>query len=100
MKTEMRTGTEGPQHDPYGWTEYVATPPNGEWCKLRLGALGYTRLIFKGQVADEAYADRDGVAAAKLVARFEAYAGTTLDRIAEDYYGEEEDPMGPASRYI
>lgn len=39
FKLEIRFGTEGPREDPYGWTEYRVTLPDGRRALYRDGML-------------------------------------------------------------
>ena len=39
----VRSGSEGPRHDPYGWEEFEVHR-NGRRVSVREGGLGYTRL--------------------------------------------------------
>ena len=39
----VRHGSEGPAHDPYGYTEIVFTTTRGKVFKFRSGGLGYER---------------------------------------------------------
>jgi len=47
MKLDVRTGREGPREDPYGWTEYRVTMPDGTRTVYRDGILSESLLIVR-----------------------------------------------------
>src|SRR5580765_2878548 len=55
-KLSKRSGSEGPQHDPYGWNEYTVDL-NGHSYTLRIGGLGYNRLVIDGTQRAEGFAE-------------------------------------------
>lgn len=68
----LKSGSEGPRHDPYHYDEYTVARPNGDtvvmhngifcWCRVKRG----TRIVFEN--TDEATAPR----------LFETYAGVSF----------------------
>ena len=45
----VKSGAEGPRHDPYDWEELSVQRPNGLWC-YRTGALGYIEISRDGGI--------------------------------------------------
>ena len=48
----VKTGTEGPRHDPYGWTEVRFTTTAGQTITYRHGGLGYSRTTWDDEVIE------------------------------------------------
>lgn len=97
-KISFRQGSEGPRHDPYGWSEVKVTHGRRTFV-LRSGSLGYSRLVIDDRKVGEAHGREQE---ARLMKRFLKMAKVTereIDRAYEEYMNEDEDPMGPASRY-
>lgn len=44
----LRSGAEGPAHDPYSWTEYIVSNNDHEICLRHGDGLGYMRLTIDG----------------------------------------------------
>jgi hypothetical protein len=100
-KLVEQTGSEGPRHDPYGWTERTVML-NGVTYRLRSGALGYDRLSVNGVVIVESYDNSAQVNEAEH--EFEVRTGMTVAEFdkycARIHHDDLEDPMGPASWYV
>jgi hypothetical protein len=71
-KVRVTTGSEGPRHDPYGWTEIHFTKTDGTEVMLRTGGLGYDRLFVNGEKVGESY-DPDTA----MVDKFQELTGLT-----------------------
>ena len=104
----MRTGSEGPAHDPYGYTEIIALVPGNNWvgpktCVWRSGGLGYDRFTLNKRVIGEVFSGF-GKAKAELLGLKHRWASHTGMSIAEceRLLGDEmdfQDPMGNPSDY-
>ncbi len=103
----MRSGSEGPRHDPYSWSTLTVTL-NGVDHTLRLSALGgisYRREArdgTPGAVTMTDYPERGDVSLAqqaweRAVGMTVSEFGRAYDRIHRD---DIEDPMGDPSHYI
>ena len=96
-KIRMKSGSEGPRHDPYSWSEIHFTKTDGTEVMLRAGGLGYTRLFVNGEKISESFIDDKSTDE-----KFEELVGMSPYKCEDVYYRKMhvEDPMGPASRYI
>ena len=96
-KVRVYTGSEGPSHDPYGWTEVVFTKTDGTEVTLRYSGLGYVRLFVNGEKVLETF--DDGKVAS---AQFEELTGITPWKAEEIYHTRIhfDDPMGGPGLYI
>lgn len=98
LKIKFNSGSEGPRHDPYGWSEVIVVN-KGKTFRFRTGGLGYYRLVIDDRMVGEVHEKAKGN---RLQKRFLKLAGVTerqIDRAYEAFMNEDEDPMGPASRY-
>jgi hypothetical protein len=95
-RISIRSGTEGPRHDPYSWSEITFTKTDGTVIQLREGGLGYGQFTINGVQEARVYDDE------YIQARFLILTGLTIAR-ANDIYHERfyyADPMGHPSMYI
>lgn len=92
----IKTGSEGPRHDPYSWTEIHFTKTGSGTVVLRSSALGYDRLYMNGQLLLETYEGREASN------QFRALTGLTPEKAEKIYYERlyVEDPFGHPSRYM
>jgi hypothetical protein len=83
---DMRSGSEGPRHDPYGWEE-ISVVLNGCTITLRSGGLGYQRLsIDKKVVAEEWDAFPRRAIPNEAVKAFETLTGIPVKKFEKYYY--------------
>lgn len=75
----IETGSEGPAHDPYGWTEITVTRPNGVCVTIHQGLMCWLRTPEGVQVE---FNENDPE---RLVRIFETYAGVTPDVAVRAY---------------
>lgn len=81
-RLNYRSGSEGCQHDPYGWEELIVHQ-NGHKITLRLGSLGYLRLSIDDVPVKRDAHDRDPEAQNHLMSRFVRLTGFTADSFME-----------------
>lgn len=96
-RMHIASGSEGPSHDPYDWTEIRFTKTDGTKVTLRSGGLVYERLYVNGEKMLETFDDSKEVSK-----RFEELVGLSPLKAEQIYYARIyfEDPMGPPSRYM
>lgn len=97
-KISFRQGSEGPRHDPYAWNEVRVTDGRHVYV-LRDGALGYSRLIVDDRKIGEVHEKAQVIRLRKRFLKMAKVTERKIDRAYEAYMNEDEDPMGPASRY-
>jgi hypothetical protein len=51
-RVRVKSGDEGPKHDPYGWTEIQFTTTAGDTVTFRYSGLGYERTTFRGATVE------------------------------------------------
>lgn len=74
-KVRIKSGSEGPSHDPYGWTEVTFTRTDGLEVQFRYGGLGYERLLLDGVKHLESFGLMEGWDKSAAESAFEALAG-------------------------
>ena len=99
-RVAVRSGAEGPAHDPYAWTERVVVF-NGHCVTLRTGALGYARLVIDGRKLREDHEQHES----KSVA-VKSWLGLTGFRSVDDFdraydraHPQHDDPFGSPTTY-
>jgi len=75
---QVFTGSEGPSHDPYSWTEIVFTKTDGTTVTFKSSGLGYCDLTVGGKT-ERCFDD-------SLEDKFEELTGLTSGKAEEIYY--------------
>ena len=114
LKVEVRERNIGAAHDPYGETEVALSLPNGDHATYLYNGLGLNRATFYSELNGpepgreftwyfqcevDHPAHKEKMAEADAIAKqvFGVTFGEAYEHYCENY---EEDPFGPASRYI
>lgn len=98
---DLRTGSEGPVHDPYGYTEYIVNI-NGDKVVAHLGIVAWLQITPRDSVRPTLVLwDSEE----QINTVFRRWTGIDLRDFPRYYerahpYSDFEGPMGPPSRYI
>jgi len=112
VRIELRQGTVGPGHDPYGYTSVNLSTNDGRSAELYTDGLGTWRYRARpfgsdGPQVEERFHDgdpRERQLKLKFQLRAKRLFRLTFEEAEQAFrewdYACEADPMGPASRYI
>lgn len=84
LKIEIVHGSEGPVEDPYGWTEYRVTLPNGRRGTYRSGILS-ERLTVDTDIGYVTFESPDYVDSPPMDVIFEDFVGYGLEQLSYWY---------------
>lgn len=101
MKIDIRTGTIGPAHDPYGTETVIVTTASGREIRHYHDGLGCIIVRVDGTEVISSLSGDDKAVRDHAAEVFHLHAGISLDD-AKQQYGEEyePDPMGSPSMYM
>ena len=101
MKIDIRTGTIGPAHDPYGTEQVIVTTDGGRKISHYHDGLGCIIVRVDDTEVISSLSGGDKAVREHAAEVFHLHAGVSLDEAKHQYdAGYEPDPMGSPSMYM